>query len=170
MNRRAQVEMMEEWFPRIILLIVATVIIVVIVNYYTNRDVDSVDTELAANYYRVYYDNIIMYSDSATGRVYPGVIDANLFKDESLTKVFNDKSLTTKELRVGICLTLTQNSGTKTICSDKGMVDHYVPMAQSGINGGQGAKMLNITIPVAVRDGTKTTSGILNAIVVRSNT
>lgn len=168
-GKRAQAEYIE-WFPRIILLIVATVIVVVLVNYYSNKQIDSADMEMNSMFYRVYYDSIIMYSDPATGRVYSGIVDTSIFTDESLSRVFAYKSQLTGEASVGMCLTLTQGANSKTICSDKGMVEHYLPIAQANLGGGQGAKMLNITMPVSVKDGGQTKPGVLYAIIVRSNT
>lgn len=173
MNKRAQAEMLE-WFPRLILLTIATVLIVVITSYYAGREVDSAQVEMNAHFYRIYYDDIIMYKDPATGRVYPGVIDKSKFTEARLTDIFKTKD-STGESRVASCYSLryaAASESSEKICTDKGMVDHFLPIAENEWIGAGAAKMMRFTMPVTVRDVEKGTSeeAYVEVVVVKRNT
>ncbi len=157
---------MIEWFPRIVMILVATILIVVIVNYYAGRDVESADTEMSAQMYKLYYGDMIMYSDSSTGRVYPGIIDNSKFNDASLKSFVTPDG---KALQVASRLTLTVAGQEKIIHTNQQTVLRYLGVAQSKLKGPQGATMQNLTFPVSVRDGESLKQGILNIVVVRSN-
>ncbi len=159
--RRAQAEMLE-WFPRLILLTIATVLIVVITLYYAGREVDSAQVEMNAHFYRIYYDDIIMYKDPATGRVYPGIIDKAKFTEQRLTDIFKTKD-STGESRVASCYEVIHfdergepipvTDGTKSkICTDKGMVEHFQPIAETEMIGAGAAKIMHFSMPMTIRD------------------
>jgi hypothetical protein len=179
--RKAQAEMLE-WFPRLILLMVATVLIVVITSYYSGREVDSAQVEMNAHFYRVYYDDIIMYKDPATGRVYPGIVDKAKFTESRLTDVFKTKD-STGEARVASCYTLhyftsggiiidDASAKDNRICTDKEMVDHFTPIADNEWIGAGAAKIMRFTMPITVRDVEKGTDEIatIDVAVVKRNT
>lgn len=172
MSRHGQAEMLD-WFPRIVLMVVAVVVVVVLVNYYSNRDIDASGVERAGLLYRIYFDgNIITYKDPLTGRVYPGIIDIASFDETLLAKKFPGRSALSGESRVAACLGLSADTGpyqARTICTDKAMVDHYLPLAENGMTGPGSATMERVTLPISIKDGASLSPGKLIITVVRRN-
>ncbi len=162
--RRGQADYLE-WFPRLIVLAVAIVVIALLVRYYSNRDIDAAQMDRAAHIYRIYYDDIIMYSDPQTKRVYSGIVDMGSMDEKRLSDVFSNSS------RIGSCITTKPDPGCgiaeKTICQNKVVYDLGTSqMEETGI----GAATREVaTFPVTLKDGEMRCTGVLSITVVRMN-
>jgi len=160
MTRKGFAEVLE-WIPRLLLLLIALTIIVILVRYYADRTIDAADLERNTYLYRIYYDDIIMFSDE-TGRVYPGIVDIRKFTEKELNDVFGiDK-------KISSCLTLLTSCTTDTpVCHDKATFDQYLPFARFGTLGPGSATIQETIFPITIHpDGC---TGSLNITIVRPN-
>jgi hypothetical protein len=164
--RRGQAEALE-WLPRMILLTVAVIVIVMLVRTYVNRDASSAQTATAAYIYRLYYDDIIMYSDPVTKRVYPGIVDVEKFTTKNLDTVFVEKENPMEPSRMSAKIVLSSNGcGEHVIYNDKSTYEQYILF----IGSDAGRSYVQSTIfPVTVRSGTMRCKGSLNITAVRPN-
>jgi len=84
-NKKGQVQYFLESAFRIGFLMVALLAFFLLVNFYiVNRiDTNRLQSEVTAN--RIIYSDAIMLQDSITKRVYPGIIDVDLFNEKVLS-------------------------------------------------------------------------------------
>jgi len=159
--RKAQAEFME-WFPRLILLLVAIIVIALLVRYFSDREVDAAGVHMETYITRLYYDDILMYKDPTTGRVYPGVVDLTKFTPDRV----NVRYGTTGKIASAITLTGCHES---QIFHDKTTYDKNMPLARAFVGGGGGAQFVEILYPVTIRKDNDQCLGTLNITVVRPN-
>jgi hypothetical protein len=156
---------MLEWFPRLIVLTVAVVVIALLVRYYTNRDVDSAQIVMTSHIHRLYYDDIIMYADETTKRVYPGTVDMDHFTEDRLKAAFPSHA------KLGSCLTSVPEQGCSlsntTICYNELIVQQGDAMA--GQTGAGAPSILTEAFPVTLKKGAMRCRGTLAIHVVRLN-
>jgi hypothetical protein len=167
--RRGQAAEVIPWITRLMLMIVAVVIIALLVRYYANRDVQESEMAKQALFYRLYYDDIIMYTDEATKRVYPGVVDLQHFTNERLQEVFIPSNRGVPTLAA--CLRLLEGEKElKKICTDEQGYNNFISQARADWEGPGGATYHAQTLPVSIKDGNTERPGQLEITIVRSNT
>ena len=168
--RRGQAEMLE-WFPRMFLMAVAVIIIVMLVRVYTNRDVDAPDLHRAAYLYRLYYDDVIMFSDVKTHRVYPGIVDVSKLTPKHLDDIFSEKPPGQDWAKISSRIDVIPIKGCAiapvTIYNNELTYDKYVLLTD--VQFGGGATREDAVFPVTLKDGTRTCAGQLNITIVRPN-
>ena len=170
-NRRGQADMLE-WFPRIMMMTVAVIIIVMLVRVYTDRDVDTPDLHRATYLYRLYYGDIIMYSDPKTMRVYPGIVDVSKVTTEKLDAVFNERDPAQVWAKISSRITIIPAEGcavsVPVAYNNKETFDKFSLLSNVQMAGG--ATEDDVTFPVTIKDGARTCAGLLNITIVRPNT
>jgi hypothetical protein len=82
-GKRGQAEYLLENVFRIGFLMIALLAFFLLVNFYINNKIETskLESEVLAN--RIIYSDAIMYKDSATQRIYTGIIDTEKFKDSN---------------------------------------------------------------------------------------
>jgi hypothetical protein len=167
--RRGQVGEMFPWITRLGLMIVAVVVIALLVRYYANRDVQEAEITKQALLYRLYYDDIVMYADPATKRVYPGIVALNQVNNERLAKFFPAQP--GKVPTLAACLRLLE--GDKEIskaCTNEQAFNNFISQARADWQGPGGATYETQTWPVSIKDANSERPGFLEVTIVRSNT
>lgn len=157
---RGQAEMLE-WIPRLLMMMVAVLVIALLVRYYSHREIDEAPLARSAYIYRLYYDDLLMYADPVTKRVYPGVVDLEKFDGRILERTFQG--------RISSEIVLT-GCHARTIHHNQTMYLQYLPLAQAGIAGPGSATMEAAVFPVTIRHRQAACPGMLNITVVRPNT
>ena len=174
---RGQAEMLD-WFPRLIMMTVAIIIIVVLVRVYTDRDVNVPELQRGTYLYRLYYSPIIMYQDTTTTRVYPGIVDATKFTSKILDDVFAEKEKpedTSKTSKISAMLELTPQKdcsisiAENPIYNDKATFGAYLQFAKLGVPQDGSATMEVASYPVTLRSGNTDCRATLNITIVRPN-
>jgi hypothetical protein len=167
-NSKGQAEMLE-WIPRLLMMLVAIIVIAMLVRYFALRDIDTPEMSRAAYVYRLYYDpNLLIVTDDATGRAYPGVIDIAKFTSARIDAVYGVNG------KISSALTLTGPCvpGEKheiTIYHDKDTYDKNIGFARFGTIGPGGSTIEERLLPVTIAAQTRC-YGILNITAVRPNT
>lgn len=159
---------MIKWFPRLILMVIAVVVIALIVRHYANRDVDGSEVSRAAYIARLYYDDIIMYTDEETKRVYPGIVDREKFTAERLEQFFEPRSSLIGVGSIASRLELVTAGETIVIYTDQKTYEQYIGFAQAGVMGRGSGTYETLMLPVSVRTGNDLGPGTLNITVVRT--
>jgi hypothetical protein len=156
-----------DWLFRLVMMAVTIIILIMLVRVYTNRDADAPELHRATYLYRLYYDDIIMYSDPVTGRVYPGVIDLAKFNDGALNNVFVLRSVPNTRISSKLILTPERDCliPSKTIYNNKEVFERNF-FYTATMKGGNTKE--NFTMPVTVRES-RTCAANLLIHVVRSN-
>ena len=156
-----------EWFPRLMLMIVAVVIIVLIVRSFTDRDVKAQELHAETMLARLYYDDIIMFSDQ-TGRIYPGIVDKNKFESLNQSNPFESTGLTKTGARLEV-----EPDGACGIAEEQyifpATFNQYYSLAAAGVQGSQSGTIVNVLWPVTVVDGNTECITTLNITIVRAN-
>jgi hypothetical protein len=157
--RRGQAEMLS-WMPRLIMVAVAVVIIVSIVYVYTQRDLKAEQMHRAAYLYRIYYSDVIMFSQGA--RIYPGIVDMAKFNQERMDLMTYEKTFAQLKVSPGQgCAVQQKTIYTNKLAFEEGKVWQ--------LQGAGGRNLENVVYPVTLKDGTRECAGTLNITIVRTN-
>ncbi|MBR9700268.1 hypothetical protein GOV11_00175 [Candidatus Woesearchaeota archaeon] len=167
--RKGQAEFLD-WFPRLMLMMVAIIIIVFLVRFFTDRDLQDQEVHTAAIMYRIYYDDIIMYSDPLTKRVYPGIIDLDKWDRFRANDIFVQDTVFA---RAGAKLEIIDDGGCGSRFKEqyifKETFDKIYSLARAGVIGRQSGTILEETWPVTYKRGDRECAGIMKVIVVVQN-
>jgi hypothetical protein len=169
--KKGQAEMLD-WFPRIILMAIAVIIIVMLVRVYTSRDVEAPDLHRGVYLYRLYYDDIIMYKDERTGRVYPGVVELPKVTGEKLNRIFSEREPNAEWSKISSLITVTpeQGCGMSELKVYNNELTYRKFEQQTNWQLKGAATREDVVFPVTLREGTRTCAGKLNISIVRPNT
>lgn len=166
--RKGQATMLY-WLIRLGVMIVAVAIIVIFVRTYTNRDIEAASLHRSSYLYRIYYDDIIMYKD-ATGRVYPGVVDANKFTDTVLDDVFYEKESPDIPGKISSRIIITPQDCSlpqKTIYNDQHTFNLY--FEQVGVISAS-ATLEEKDFPVTIKENAVECPALMQVSIVRPST
>ena len=153
-------------------MIVAMVIIAALVSVYTNLPAESPGIARAVYAYRIFYSDIIMYKDTVTGRVYPGIVDQSKLTPTRLDDVFKERLAGASIAKIAGAVTVTPKAPCTTtavtLYNDKNTWDVAEPM--SGVSGKQGSTREELLFPITLRSASGVTcAALLNITVVRPN-
>ena len=173
-RKRGQAEM-TDWIIRILFMAAAVVVIVMLVRSYADREIDSSQLGRSAYLYRLYYSDVIMYKDSVTGRIYPGVVDMSKLTTARLDGIFVMKEPSDDRAMIASHITATPRDGcamaSRDIYNNKDTYDANVNFAGgSGPNDRGRATAELVLLPVTLKDGGAECPGFLNITIVRPNT
>jgi hypothetical protein len=161
----------EEWLeqiPYIILTVIVFVGIFLLVNYYVNITVNVKSLQVEVLFNRLMYSpNSIVYTDLATGVLYPGVIDMEKFTDETLDNSIKYSS----ERHISAKLELYNQNGElkKTAYLNNIWFNRLEPLARAGVGGASSAKIYTKKIPLSYRENEVNTPGFLKVEILLPN-
>jgi hypothetical protein len=167
--RRGQMAESLPWFIRIMMLIAAIVIVVMLVRVYTNRHVESQELHKNTYLYRLYYSDLIMFSDAKTTRVYPGIVDYNKLTDQRLDETF-PKPVEREDAIIASKIVVTPKCSLapKTAFNNKESFEHFKAF-DGTLGGAGGAIQETFTFPVTARQDKTACQATLEITIVRLN-
>jgi hypothetical protein len=133
-NNDGQVQFFLENAFRIGFLMIALLIFFLLISFYINNKIDTnrLQAEVLAN--RIIYSDIIMYQDTDTGRVYPGIVDSNRFNDDNIGKSIDYQS----KRHAAAKMTIASNDGkiTDEAYLSKAQYDNLLTLSRGGTGTG----------------------------------
>lgn len=151
---------------RILFLIFALTPIIFLIRSYVTVDIDIFDSEAKIMVERILYGpHGISYTDSDTGRVYPGIVKISAISEDSLQKTFE---LGDQGRKVGAKVDITSKDDVSTLYINKERYEYLNTMAQAGwFRGSGGVYTRNEVHPILIMDQERTLSqGTCNITVV----
>lgn len=150
------------WFKRIAFAIIAFVLIVTLFELYDHVKINSFNAESEIFIYRTLYSpHGLSYHDLISGRTYPGIIDLDNFKNNSLQTSVNYGT----DNLVGAKITLKHLDGT-AIESVIYNPQTYERIEERGISGPGGVDTMQKQIYVLINSKGKTMQGIIEYSLV----
>ena len=162
------------WIPRIFFLVVLMFAVITLIRSFITTTVDV--SELQANIFAkriLYSPNAISYFDSDLRRTYPGIIDFNKFKSQSIDK-FLEKSvyygIKNREIGANLLLKDLSENSDISVFYNEDFFKEQKKLADSGFTEGPGGAKLYIKkYDVLILKNNIINKGILTMEIVMPN-
>jgi hypothetical protein len=153
-----------EQIPYIILTIIVMAGVYLLLSYYSSATIDPAPVQANVFLYRVLYEpNVMSYTDQATGKVSPAIIEDSYFTSEHLDQAIKYSYEKQIMAKFEIMDLLTKNS-LKTAYYNQLWYERIEPVASSGMKGG--AQIYQKEIPVVYRRDMVDAQAIMRITVV----
>jgi hypothetical protein len=163
-GKKGAAEEVIEQIPYILLTIIVMAGVYLLLSYYSSMTIDPAPVQANVFLYRVLYEpNIISFTDTATGKVFPAIIEDSNFKSEHLDqsiKYSYDKQVMAKfEL-----LDIRTKEPFRTAYYNQVGYERLEPLAHAGLTGG--AKLYTKEMPAIFRREMADSPAILRVTVI----
>ena len=165
-GKRGEAEEMVEQIPYIILTILVLVGVYALMSYASNPKIELHELQAEVFAYRTLYaPNSISYNNTITGRVYPGIID-----DAKFTSATLDASMKydyERQVSAKLEISLSDDPVViRTAYYNQQWYERLEPIARNRIGGSGGAKILEKTMPIVLRQSGADFPAILKFTII----